>query len=438
VIARYTRPEMARLWSDEARFTRWLAVEVAATRAQEAEGLVPAGTAQAIAAHARFDPARIDALEATLHHDVIAFLTDVGASLGEEKRFLHLGMTSSDLVDSALALALVEAGRVLLGGIDRLEAALLALALKHRRTVMVGRTHGVHAEPTTFGLKALSWATAIRRSRTGLEAALQGCAVGKLSGAVGQAAHLPLAVEERCLEALGLAPESVATQVVARDRHARLVGALAHMAANHERIATEIRHLQRTEVRELEEPFGKGQKGSSAMPHKRNPVVCERIAGLARLFRGYEVAALENVALWHERDITHSSVERVILPDAFTLADYMTERLAWVLEGLTVDAARMRANLDLTGGLVYSQRVLLALAAAGMSREDAYAIVQDAAMAAWRGEGGFAELLGANPGASAALGARLAACFEPGFYLAQVDALYERALRELGAPVTVR
>jgi len=438
MIARYTRPEMARLWSDEARFARWLEVEVAATRAQEAEGLVPAGTAQAIAAHARFDTSRIDALEATLHHDVIAFLTDVGASLGEEKRFLHQGMTSSDLVDTALALALVEAGRVLLAGVDRLEAALLALAQRHRATIMVGRTHGVHAEPMTFGLKVLSWATAIRRSRRGLEAALAECAVGKLSGAVGQAAHLPLAVEERCLEALGLVPEPVATQVVARDRHARLVSALALLAANQERIATEIRHLQRTEVRELEEPFGKGQKGSSAMPHKRNPVVCERIAGLARLFRGYEVAALEDVALWHERDITHSSVERVILPDAFTLADYMTERLAWVLEGLVVDAARMRHNLELTGGLVYSQRVLLALTGAGMNREEAYAIVQDAAMAAWRGEGRFADILGAHPGASAALGGRLAACFDPAFYLAQVDALFERALRDLGAAVPVR
>jgi len=233
-------------------------------------------------------------------------------------------------------------------------------------------------------------------------------------------------------------PEPVATQVVARDRHAQLVSALALLAANQERIATEIRHAQRTEVRELEEPFGKGQKGSSAMPHKRNPVVCERIAGLARLFRGYEVAALENVALWHERDITHSSVERVILPDAFTLADYMTERLAWVLEGLTVDAARMRANLELTGGLVYSQRVLLALTGAGMSREEAYAIVQDAAMTAWRGDGRFAELLNANKLVTAALGDRLADCFDPAFYLAQVDALFERAFADLGAAVPVR
>ena len=439
MIARYTRPEMARVWGDDARYRRWLEVEVAATRAQEAEGLVPKGTAQAIAAHARFDAARIDALEATLHHDVIAFLTDVGASLGEEKRFLHQGMTSSDLVDTALALALREAGTVLLAGIDRLEAALLALAQRHRNTVMVGRTHGVHAEPMTFGLKVLGWGTAIRRSRRGLEAALAECAVGKLSGAVGQAAHLPLAVEEACMKALGLTAEPVATQVVARDRHARLAAAHAHLAANEERIATEIRHLQRTEVRELEEPFGKGQKGSSAMPHKRNPVVCERIAGLARLFRGWDVAALENVALWHERDISHSSVERVVFPDAFTTADYMTERLAWVLEGLTVDAARMRANLDLTGGLVYSQRVLLALTAAGLAREAAYAIVQDAAMAAWRGEGRFGDLLAADPRVRESLGSeRLAECFDTSFYLRQIDALYERALAALAVPVAAR
>ncbi len=427
MIERYSRPAMAQLWHDDARYRRWLAVEVASMRAQEAAGLCPPGTADAIAAHGRFDAARIDALEATLHHDVIAFLTDVGASLGDEKRFLHQGMTSSDLVDTALALTLGEAGGLLLAGIGRLQAALLALAQQHRATVMVGRTHGVHAEPITFGLKVLTWATAVDRSRRGLEAALAECAVGKLSGAVGQAAHLPLGIEEGFLAALGLAPEPVATQVVARDRHARLMSALAHLAANYERIATEIRHLQRTEVRELEEPFGAGQKGSSAMPHKRNPVVCERISGLARLFRGYEVAALEDVALWHERDISHSSVERVILPDAFLLADYLTDRLAWVIEGLSVDTARMRANLDASGGLVFSQRVLLALTAAGMAREDAYALVQRCAMAAWHGEGRFADLLEAEPEVQARLGQGLAACFDVGYFLGSVDALFARA-----------
>ncbi len=292
MIARYSRPAMAALWSDDARYRRWLAVEVAALHAQEAHGLVPAGTADRVAQAATFDAARIDALEATLHHDVLAFLTDVGASLGEEKRFVHQGMTSSDLVDTALGVAIVEAGAMLDAEIARLEDVTRALAEAHRTTIMVGRTHGVHAEPITFGLKVLGWATALRRSRDGLRAAVAECAVGKLSGAVGQAAHLPLAVEEAFTAALGLAPEPIATQVVARDRHARLLGALAHLAANLERIATEIRHLQRTEVREVEEPFGAGQKGSSAMPHKRNPVVCERVAGLARLFRGYEVAAL--------------------------------------------------------------------------------------------------------------------------------------------------
>jgi len=437
VIARYSRPEMAQLWSDDARYRRWLAVEVASARAQEDAGLCPQGTARAIAEHGTFDAERIDTLEATLHHDVIAFLTDVSAALGEEKRFLHQGMTSSDLVDTALALALGESGRLLLAGVERLSATLLELAERHKRTVMVGRTHGVHAEPITFGLKVLTWATAVDRSRRGLEAALAECAVGKLSGAVGQAAHLPLAIEESFLAALGLAPEPVATQVVARDRHARLVSALAHLASNYERVATEIRHLQRTEVREVEEPFGAGQKGSSAMPHKRNPVVCERITGLARLFRGYEVAALEDVALWHERDISHSSVERVILADAFLLADYLTERLTWVIAGLEVDPARMQANLDASGGLVFSQRVLLALTAAGMAREDAYAIVQRCAMAAWRGEARFADLLAAEPEVAVRLGAGLRECFDVQFYLGAVDGLFARARVALALPMEV-
>jgi adenylosuccinate lyase len=423
---------MAALWSDEARYRRWLEVEIAALAAQEAAGLVPAGTADAVRTRARFDIDRIDALEATLQHDVVAFLTAVNESLGEEKRFVHQGMTSSDLVDSALALQLVAAGRLLLKGLDRVERALAALAAAHRTTVMVGRTHGVHAEPITFGLKVLAWATALARSRALLAAALDGVAVGKLSGAVGQAAHLPPAVEQAFADALGLAVEPVATQVVARDRHAAVLSALAHLGANIERVAVEIRHLQRTEVREVEEPFGAGQKGSSAMPHKRNPVVCERLCGLARLLRGYAAAGLEDVALWHERDISHSSVERVVLPDAFLVADTMLERLAWVLEGLAVDPARMRANLEASGGLVFSQRVLLALTAAGLSREEAYAVVQRHAMRAWRGEGAFKDLLAADPAVARLPAGALADCFDVAFYLRSVDALYARAARALG------
>ncbi|MEO6463504.1 MAG: adenylosuccinate lyase [Candidatus Eisenbacteria bacterium] len=441
MIARYSRPAMAAVWDDGARFGRWVEVEVAALEAQEHEGLVPPGTAAAIRRDAAFDPVRIDALEATLHHDVIAFLTDVGASLGPEKRFLHLGMTSSDLVDTALALAIVGSGRLLALELDRLEAALVALARRHRRTIMVGRTHGVHAEPMTFGLKALAWATAVHRSRGEVERALRGAAVGKLSGAVGQAAHLPLAVEERFCDRLGLVPEPVATQVVARDRHAALLSALAHLAANYERIATEIRHLARTEVGEVEEPFGAGQKGSSAMPHKRNPVVCERITGMARLFRGWAVAGLENVALWHERDISHSSVERVVLPDAFLAADYMTAKLTAVIDGLAVDPARMRANLDASGGLVFSQRVLLALIAAGVEREPAYAIVQQAAMSAWRGDeggGAFRDLLAADETVRARLGDGLAACFEVESYLVSVDGLFTRAEAALAVKTEAR
>ncbi len=427
MIARYSRPAMNALWTDEAKFARWLEVELAVLEAQEQSGLVPAGVTAAARAKARFDVARIDALEATLQHDVIAFLTNVNESLGDEKRFVHQGMTSSDLVDTALALQVRDAGRLLLEGVARVEKALQALAAAHRTTLMVGRTHGMHAEPMTFGLKALTWSTAVARSRRVLGSALAGMAVGKLSGAVGQGAHLPPALEESCLSKLGLAPEPVATQVVARDRHAALLNAIAHLGANCERIATEIRHLQRTEVRELEEPFGQGQKGSSAMPHKRNPVVCERIAGLARLLRGYAVAGLENVALWHERDITHSSVERVALPDAFLVADYVLDRLAFVLEGLKVDAARMRANLDASGGLVFSQRVLLALTAQGLSREEAYAVVQRCAMKAWNGEGSFRELLAEEPEVRARLGGALADCFDVAPFLRSLDELYQRA-----------
>jgi adenylosuccinate lyase len=439
MIARYSRPAMAALWTDEAKFARWLEVELAVLEAQEDEGSVPAGTTAAARAHARFDVSRIDALEATLHHDVIAFLTNVNESLGEERRFVHRGMTSSDLVDTALALQIRDAGRLLLEGVARVEAALAALATAHRSTLMVGRTHGMHAEPMTFGLKALAWSTAVRRSRDGLVDALRGLAVGKLSGAVGQAAHLTPALEERCLAGLGLVPEPVATQVVARDRHAALFGALAHLGANYERIATEIRHLQRSEVRELGEPFAAGQKGSSAMPHKRNPIVCERICGLARLLRGYAVAGYEDVALWHERDISHSSVERVALPDAFLVADYLSDRLAFVLEGLHVDAARMRENLEASGGLVFSQRVLLALVAAGLPREDAYAIVQRCAMTAWRGEGRFKDRLLAEPEVQSLLGdAGLDACFDTAPFLRSLDALYARAAEALATSAEAR
>ena len=428
MIARYSRPEMARIWSDEHRLESWLAVELAVTAAREARREVPAGTAERIREAARLDEARMLEIEAEVRHDVIAFLTMVGESVGDDARHLHVGMTSSDLVDSALACQIVEAGRHLRPGIVAARRAAWNLAQAHRRTPMVGRTHGVHAEPITFGLKCLLWSEELGRDLARFDAALAQCAVGKFSGAVGTLAHLPPEVEVRALAALGLTAEPVANQVVQRDRHAALLCALAVLGGTLEKIALEVRHLQRTEVREAEEPFRTGQKGSSAMPHKRNPVVCERICGLSRLLRAYAHAGLENQALWHERDISHSSVERVVLPDAFLVADFILHDLTRVLADLRVYPEHMRRNLDAGGGLVYSQAVLLALTAAGMAREQAYRIVQTCALAALDGGGSFRALLEADPDVRRTLDpGRLAACFQLEPYLANVDALFARA-----------
>jgi adenylosuccinate lyase len=368
------------------------------------------------------------AIERDVHHDVIAFLSMVGETAGDDARHLHVGMTSSDLVDTALACQLQEAGRVLAGETARLRRAAWALAQRHRRTPMVGRSHGVHGEPITFGLKCLVWSEELGRGLDRLQHALAGCAVGKFSGAMGTLAHLDAELETSALATLSLEPEPVANQVVQRDRHAALVCALAVLGGSMDKIAVEIRHLMRTEVREAEEPFGERQKGSSAMPHKRNPVRCERVSGLARLLRGYAQAALENQPLWHERDISHSSVERVALPDAFLAADFMAHDLAGVLEGLRVNEARMLANLDLGGGLVHSQSVLLALVESGMARDEAYGIVQRHALAAADGGPPFRDALAADPQVAARLPReRLAACFELSRHFRNVDALYARA-----------
>ncbi len=427
MIPRYTRPEMARHWSDENRYATWLRVELAALRSQAEMGLVPQEAADEISAKARFDVARIEAIEEVVKHDVIAFTTSVGESIGELSRYFHYGLTSSDVVDTSLALMTRDALDLVLQGVERFRAILKKQALAYKDQVCIGRTHGIHAEPTTFGLKFTLWYEEMGRNRARLTAAREAISVGKLSGAVGTFAHLPPELEERVCQKLGLKPDPVSTQVIQRDRHAEVLCALAITGATLEKIATEIRHLQKTEVREVEEPFSKGQKGSSAMPHKRNPVSCENMTGLARLLRGYALPALEDVALWHERDISHSSVERVILPDATTLLDYMLHRLGGVLDALLVYPEAMAANLNKTRGLIYSQQCLLALTRAGASREEAYALVQAAAMRCWAGEGDFLDLIAATPEVAARISREdLAEFFDPKRFLTQVDAIYAR------------
>jgi adenylosuccinate lyase len=418
---------MAELWSDRSRWSAWLEVELAVLEALATRGMVPAEDLATIRERAGFDPVRIEAIEAEVKHDVIAFLTSVAETVGPASRHIHYGLTSSDVVDTAQALLLVRAADRILAGIGRLLEILERQAKAHRGTILVGRTHGIHAEPYTLGLKFAGWFAEMTRNRERIRAAREEVRVGKISGAVGTYAHLGPDVEAEILERLGLEPETVSTQVVARDRHAMFVSALAVLASSIDRIATEIRHLQRTDVREVEEPFSAGQKGSSAMPHKRNPIGCENLSGLARVVRSHVQAALENVPLWHERDISHSSVERVILPDATILCDTMLARLAGILDGLLVYPDAMRANLEKTRGLVFSQAVLLALARAGMTREDAYRIVQTHAMAVWRGEGGLRERLEADLEVRHVLSADdLAGCFDPDRSLRHVDAIYER------------
>ena len=426
MIDRYLPPRIRDIWSDERRFRLWLRIEILACEAWAEIGRIPAEALPAIR-QASFDLERIREIEARVGHDVIAFLTAAGETIGPESRYVHLGLTSSDVVDTALAVQLVESGGVILEDLAAVRATAAELARRHRGTYMVGRTHGIHAEPITFGFKVAGWVGELDRAIARLAAARDEIAVGKISGAVGTHATVDPRVEESVCAALGLRPDPASTQVIARDRHASFVSALALAASGMERIATEIRHLQRTEVGEVFEPFGRDQKGSSAMPHKRNPVNCERIAGLARVVRGHALAAMENVALWHERDISHSSAERVILPDAAALVDFMALQLNSVLGGLEVDPARMLANLNQGGGVVYSQRVLLALVDAGMSREGAYAVVQRAAFAATAGEGSFRGLLEADPEVARRLEpAALEAAFDPATGLRHTDLALER------------
>ncbi len=429
MISRYTRPEMGDLWTDAARYARWLEIETLACEAMARQGKVPAKAVQTIRRRARIDPERIAAIEAEVKHDIIAFVTQVAETVGPAGRFLHLGLTSSDVLDTGFALQLRAAAEQLLAGQDRLIAALRTLALAHKKTLMIGRTHGMHAEPITFGIKVASWHAEAVRNRARLVAATDEIAVGTISGAVGVFGNVAPEIEAYVLERLRLRPEPVATQIVARDRHAAFFSTLAVMGGSIERIALEIRHLQRTEVGEAEEPFTEGQKGSSAMPHKRNPILSENVTGLARLLRAYAGAALENVALWHERDISHSSVERVIAPDATIALDFMLARLAGVLEKLVVRPERMRANLDLTGGVVLSENVLLALVQAGAPRQDAYRWVQRAAHASLAGDTSFARALAAEPEIGARLSrSAIARLLDPEHHLEHVDLLFRRGL----------
>jgi adenylosuccinate lyase len=421
---------MGRLWSEDRKFEIWLEVELAHLETLEERGDVPQGTAAAVREGARIDPARILEIEATVQHDVIAFLTSITERLGPPGRFVHKGLTSSDLLDTATGLRMRRTAQLLVPAVDGLIVALERLAADERHTLMVGRTHGVHAEPTTFGLKVLVWFDEMRRQRRRLVTAFDDVTVGKLSGAVGTFAHLPPEVEEAVMSRLGLAAAPVSTQVVQRDRHAALLAAVAVLGGTLEKIGTEIRNLQRTELLEVEEPFGSGQRGSSAMPHKKNPIQCERVAGLARVLRGNALAAMENMALWHERDITHSSVERIIFADSFILLDYMVSLLTGVIEGLVVHRDHMLANLDRTSGLVYSQRVLLALVDAGLARDVAYGIVQRSAMACWRGEGEFRALLEADPEVSSELDEEmLDGLFDPRYFIRYADQVFERVRR---------
>jgi adenylosuccinate lyase len=427
MIRRYSRPEMARLWSDDNRFAAWLKVELAVTEVLVDKGVVPREAHEAIAAKARFDVARIEEIEKEVQHDVIAFVSNVAENVGPEGRWLHYGLTSSDVVDTALAMLMRDGLDRILEGLDGLTDAVRERSLEHKRTPMIGRTHGVHAEPMTFGLKLALWYAELRRHRRRLSRARAVIAVGKLSGAVGTFSHLGPDVEEAVCQRLGLEPAPVASQVLQRDRHAEVMTTLALVAASLEKFATEIRALQKTEVREVEEPFRAGQKGSSAMPHKRNPVGCEQVTGLARLVRANALAALENVALWHERDISHSSVERVIVPDSFLALDHMLHRFTAIVKGLTVNAERMRRNLESGRGLVFSGQLLLDLTAKGLRREDAYRIVQGHAMEAWRTEGDFRQRIEDDLEVRRHLSAsEIAEVFRLDRYLGHVDAIFDR------------
>lgn len=442
MIERYSRPKMKKIWSEESKFDQWLKVEIAVCEAWAELGKIPKEAIPKIK-KANYNLDRIAESLKVTHHDMTAFLNSVAGSLGEESRFVHLGLTSSDIMDTALSLQLKEATHILGQDITELIAVLENKAMEHKYTIMMGRTHGVHAEPITFGLKLALWAEEMKRSYSRLAEAKKAISVGKISGAVGTYATVPPQVEERACAKLGLAPAPISSQIIQRDRHAQFITTLAIIASSLEKFATEVRSLQRTEILEVEEPFQAGQTGSSAMPHKRNPELCERICGLARLIRGHALTSMENIALWHERDISHSSSERIILPDSCIVMDYVLSLFSSIMKGLEVYPKNMRRNLELTQGLIFSQRVLLALIDKGVSREKAYKIVQDNAMKAWQEKRSFLSLLEADIEIISFLSKfELESLFDYNYYLKHVDNVFERLglteLKEVEQPEVER
>ena len=426
MIERYTLPEMGELWTDAYKYQTWLQVELAVCEAQAKLGQIPAEAVAEIKAKADFDPQRVLAIEAEVRHDVIAFLTNVNEYVGDAGRYIHLGLTSSDVLDTALALQLVASLELILERLDELIEDIRSQAQQHRHTVMVGRSHGIHAEPITFGFKLAGWLAEAQRSRDRLKRIREDIAVGKISGAVGTYANVDPQVEAIACSLLGLKPDTASTQVISRDRHAEFVGQLALLAASIERFAVEIRNLQRTDVLEVEEYFAKGQKGSSAMPHKRNPIRSERLTGIARIIRGHAVAALEDVALWHERDISHSSVERVILPDTCILIHFMLKEMTGLVKNLLIYPENMQRNMNVYGGVIFSQRVLLALVEKGLSREEAYRLVQSSAHQAWNTpDGNFHDLISTEV-AQYLSPEELESCFDPHHHLKNLDEIYQR------------
>jgi adenylosuccinate lyase len=431
MISRYSRPKMAAIWEPANRFSLWLEIEILACEAWAELGVIPKDAVAEIRAKSAFDMAalvpRIDEIERRTKHDVVAFTEAIAERIGPASRYIHLGLTSSDVLDTCLACQMRQAADLLLEDVAALETVVADVALKHKRTAMMGRTHGIHAEPTTFGLKLAMWLTEVRRAKDRLTRARDVASYGKLSGAVGTFANVPPQVEEYVCAKLGLKPEPISTQIIQRDRHAEYLAALGIVGSSLDKFATEIRHLQRTEVREAEEPFSEGQKGSSAMPHKRNPVSCEQISGLARLLRSNVQAGMENMALWHERDISHSSVERVILPDGTILLDYLLVKFRDIVQGMRVYPEQMQRNLNATHGVIFSQQVLLALSKAGATREAAYAMVQRNAMRAWETGEAFRALLLADTDVRKILStAEIESCFDLEYHLRHVDAIFRR------------